>query len=60
MDPAKAFKEVAQLRDTLMPEHPALQKLSMGMSGDFMDAIRLGATHIRIGSSILGSRLAPA
>ena len=60
MDPAKAFKEVAQLRDTLMPEHPALQKLSMGMSGDFEDAIRLGATHIRIGSSILGSRLAPA
>ncbi len=31
--------------------------LSMGMSSDFEDAIRLGATHIRIGSAIFGERM---
>ncbi len=30
--------------------------LSMGMSGDFAQAIRLGATHVRIGSAIFGER----
>lgn len=33
-----------------------LTGLSMGMSGDFEDAIALGATHIRIGSAIFGAR----
>lgn len=30
--------------------------LSMGMSGDFETAIRLGATHVRVGTAIFGSR----
>lgn len=33
-----------------------LSKLSMGMSGDFETAIRHGATHVRIGSAIFGTR----
>ena len=33
-----------------------LKLLSMGMSSDFADAIALGATHIRVGSAIFGSR----
>jgi hypothetical protein len=33
-----------------------LNRLSMGMSGDFELAIQLGATHIRIGSAIFGAR----
>ncbi len=33
-----------------------LSVLSMGMSGDFGDAIRLGATHVRIGSALFGAR----
>jgi len=33
-----------------------LQKLSMGMSADFEQAIQLGATHVRVGSAIFGSR----
>jgi pyridoxal phosphate enzyme (YggS family) len=33
-----------------------LKLLSMGMSADFADAIALGATHVRIGSAIFGSR----
>ena len=34
-----------------------LASLSMGMSADFDDAIRLGATHIRIGSAFFGNRV---
>ena len=33
-----------------------LSSLSMGMSGDFEQAIALGATHVRIGSAIMGER----
>ncbi len=33
--------------------------LSMGMSGDFEAAIRLGATHVRVGSAIFGARVPP-
>ncbi len=34
-----------------------LAELSMGMSGDFETAIMLGATHIRVGSALFGSRV---
>jgi len=34
----------------------AIRELSMGMSGDFDVAVRLGATHIRVGSAIFGAR----
>jgi uncharacterized pyridoxal phosphate-containing UPF0001 family protein len=37
-----------------------LKALSMGMSADFETAIRFGATHVRIGSAIFGSRPARA
>jgi len=33
-----------------------LTQLSMGMSGDFADAIALGATHVRVGTAIFGAR----
>ena len=37
-----------------------LDKLSMGMSADFETAIRLGATHVRVGTAIFGARRAYA
>lgn len=37
----------------------SLKNLSMGMSGDFETAIRYGATHVRIGSAIFGTRVVP-
>jgi hypothetical protein len=55
-DPDDAFSEVRNLRDELVTTWPQLKSLSMGMSSDFESAIRNGATHIRVGSSILGSR----
>ena len=37
-----------------------LPALSMGMSGDYESAIRLGATHVRVGTAIFGTRESPA
>lgn len=37
-----------------------LSVLSMGMSGDYQAAIRLGATHVRVGSALFGERITPA
>lgn len=51
MDIAAGFTEVAALQRA-----NGLPALSIGMSNDFETAIRAGATHIRVGSSILGSR----
>ncbi len=36
-----------------------LRQLSMGMSSDFETAIRLGATHVRLGSAVFGTRAIP-
>jgi pyridoxal phosphate enzyme (YggS family) len=54
--PARWFAELAALRARLESEGIALDSLSMGMSGDFEDAIAAGATHVRIGTAIFGSR----
>jgi pyridoxal phosphate enzyme (YggS family) len=40
-------------------ERNGLTGLSMGMSSDFESAIALGATHIRVGSAIFGTRTKP-
>ena len=39
--------------------HNELECLSMGMSGDFEDAIRNGATMVRVGTAIFGARHYP-
>jgi pyridoxal phosphate enzyme (YggS family) len=54
--PADWFSELAALRDTLEAEGIALDSLSMGMSADFEQAIAAGATLVRIGTAIFGSR----
>ena len=48
---AKYFKSLNELNKSL-----ALQELSMGMSADYLEAIKYGATFVRIGSSIFGQR----
>jgi len=55
-----AFGSMAALSARVRANHPGISGLSIGMSGDFESAIIHGATHIRIGSSILGSRKALA
>ena len=47
----KYFKSLNQLNKSL-----ALENLSMGMSADYLEAIKNGSNFVRIGSSIFGSR----
>ena len=54
--PARWFSELAALRDTLEARGNVLDSLSMGMSADFEEAIAAGATLVRIGTAIFGSR----
>ncbi|MFZ4107602.1 MAG: YggS family pyridoxal phosphate-dependent enzyme [Candidatus Planktophila sp.] len=53
---AQAFASLAQIHQKFITEFNEATCLSAGMSGDFEEAIVHGATHVRIGSSILGSR----
>jgi len=55
-DPARVFAGLARIRHDFTAEHPAADWLSAGMSGDLEQAVRAGATHVRVGSAILGSR----
>ena len=57
-EPARLyFSELRNLRDTIQENLSIdLPYLSMGMSGDFIDAILEGSTHIRVGTSIFGKR----
>ena len=59
-EPEKAFSEVAELAQHFRQEFPSAQSLSAGMSGDYEIAIAHGATHIRVGSQILGPRVTHA
>ena len=56
MDPEKAYSQLAVIRTEFMNRFPHAKSLSAGMSGDYETAISHGATHVRVGSSILGSR----
>ncbi|CAB3683892.1 YggS family pyridoxal phosphate-dependent enzyme [Achromobacter marplatensis] len=56
------FSALRQLRDRLRDEDIAgisLDRLSMGMSGDFELAIEEGSTEVRIGTAIFGARTYP-
>lgn len=55
-DPRPAFVELQSASHELQKVVPGATFISGGMSGDFHIALEYGATHVRIGSSILGSR----
>ena len=50
-NPETYFKSLNELNKSL-----ALENMSMGMSSDYMEAIKNGSTFVRLGSSIFGSR----
>ncbi|MEI2821649.1 MAG: YggS family pyridoxal phosphate-dependent enzyme [Marmoricola sp.] len=54
--PSTAFARLAQIRTGFLAVHPEAIWLSAGMSGDLEEAIAAGATHVRVGGAILGSR----
>lgn len=55
-DPVEAFGRLAAVRRDFLADHPEADVLSAGMSADLEAAVAAGATHVRIGSAILGSR----
>ena len=55
-DPARAFDAVAEASAKLRTLSPEARFISAGMSHDFVEAIAIGATHLRIGTAITGNR----
>ena len=55
--PELAFNALKTISGTFLRAFPDATWISAGMSGDFAAAIAAGATHLRVGSSILGSRV---
>lgn len=55
-DPQRAFAILAEAAAAVQREYPAARQISGGMSGDFGFAIAAGATHVRLGTLILGER----
>ena len=50
------FRRLAALLDEQRPRHPGLRELSMGMSLDYEVAVEEGATMVRVGTALFGSR----
>jgi hypothetical protein len=55
-DPRPAFERLARLADQVRRVDPSATWVSAGMSGDLEAAVQTGATHVRIGSAVLGPR----
>jgi len=55
-DPRPAFDRLAGIHEQMQAQHPGAGMRSAGMSGDLEPAIAAGATHIRLGSALLGHR----
>lgn len=55
-EPASAFARLRAIAEEVRKVEPTATWISAGMTGDFVDAIAAGATHLRIGSAITGPR----
>lgn len=53
---AAAFDRLASISADLRQDHPRAVLISAGMSEDLEEAVAAGATHLRVGSAVLGSR----
>ncbi|MEU2071120.1 YggS family pyridoxal phosphate-dependent enzyme [Streptomyces anulatus] len=51
-----AFDRLMEISSRLRAGHPAANMVSAGMSGDLEDAVAAGATHVRVGTAVLGVR----
>jgi pyridoxal phosphate enzyme (YggS family) len=56
--PGPAFAKLAAIAAALRAAHPAATMISAGMSADLEQAIEAGATHVRVGTALLGVRSA--
>ena len=55
-DPRRAFARLREVADGIRAGHPDATWVSAGMSADLEDAVAEGATHLRVGTAILGTR----
>lgn len=55
-DPDQAFDRLRAESERVRASHPQATAISAGMSGDLEQALRHGATHLRVGSAVLGAR----
>jgi len=55
-DPGESFALLQRVAADVRAEHPEAQLISAGMSGDLEAAVAHGATHLRVGTAVLGSR----
>ncbi|MFE9701500.1 YggS family pyridoxal phosphate-dependent enzyme [Streptomyces sp. NPDC006270] len=51
-----AFDRLMEISSRLRAGHPTANMVSAGMSGDLEDAVAAGATHVRVGTAVLGVR----
>lgn len=56
IEPARAFARLVEVADRLRRHHAEATVVSAGMSADLEAAVLAGATHLRVGSAVLGSR----
>jgi PLP dependent protein len=54
--PGPAFARLAEIAAGVRAAHPGATMISAGMSGDLEEAIGAGATHVRVGTALLGAR----
>jgi PLP dependent protein len=54
--PRAAFARLREVADRVRADHRSAMVISAGMSGDLDDAIAEGATHVRVGTALLGGR----
>lgn len=54
--PRAAFDRLMEISSRLRETHPAANMVSAGMSQDLEDAVAAGATHVRVGTAVLGVR----
>ena len=55
-DPGQAFAALREVAAGVRSDHPEATWISAGMSADLEAAVANGATHLRVGTAILGSR----
>jgi PLP dependent protein len=58
MDAGAAFWQLRRIADLVRSAHPEAVMISAGMSADLEQAIEAGATHVRVGTALLGGRSA--
>lgn len=55
-DPMTAYERLAEISARVQADHPQADAVSAGMSADLEAAVRNGATHVRVGTALLGRR----